>query len=188
MIDLLDSAAARQFRDEATAFCVLIESHAEIPPASLMAEIHARLPRLYASALGLPEVEPDSSDGVDSPLDAAVSAEIAANLTAVLGKWNLYHFQFDPYENGASPVSSMIALDLVEIYEDVKGGLESERLFAEARPRDVLWDWRFAFRSHWARHATTALAALHAVLVANFGDQLPDTFEPIRTGPSADAS
>jgi Domain of unknown function (DUF5063) len=52
-----------------------------------------------------------------------------------------------------------LAGDISEIYFDLKQSLELEKTSA---PRsDVLFDWRFDFRSRWGRHLVGALAAIH---------------------------
>ena len=43
-------------------------------------------------------------------------------------------------------------------------------VLAEGAPEgDVVWEWRFGFYSHWGRHATEALRALHARLADRLG-------------------
>jgi hypothetical protein len=60
-----------------------------------------------------------------------------------------------------------IADDVADVWRDVKRGLLA--LGEGHRPDDVTWQWRFDFYSHWGRHATEALRALHARLADEGG-------------------
>ncbi|WP_425463863.1 DUF5063 domain-containing protein [Nocardioides aurantiacus] len=43
---------------------------------------------------------------------------------------------------------------------DLRGGLQ---ILASGAPMaDVVWEWRFTFKSHWGVHAIEAIRALHA--------------------------
>ena len=52
---------------------------------------------------------------------------------------------------------------LADIWRDLRDGLDG---LADGDPEDeVLWDWWFGFYSHWGKHATEALSALHQRIV-----------------------
>jgi hypothetical protein len=57
------------------------------------------------------------------------------------------------------PVTGDLADDLADIYRDIKKGLD---LYETGHVTEALWDWNQSFHSHWGRHATSALHALHA--------------------------
>jgi len=65
---------------------------------------------------------------------------------------------FDTYVED-KPVGGSLAADMLEIYEELQGGLG---LWKEERPRiNAIWEWRFGFDTHWCRHVIHALNALH---------------------------
>jgi hypothetical protein len=84
-----------------------------------------------------------------------------------------YYTTLDPLsndENAGQPL--LVAGDLVEVWADVKQGLVALELGAPEV--DVLWGWRFLFYSHWGRHATDALHALHARIAETGGPLEPE--------------
>ena len=49
--------------------------------------------------------------------------------------------------------------DLLDVYFDLRRGLE---LWDQEVPKAAaIWEWRFAFDTHWGDHAIDALRALH---------------------------
>lgn len=62
-----------------------------------------------------------------------------------------------------------LADDIADIYRDVVAGL---RLFEAGLGAEALFEWGLGFRTHWGRHATAAIHALHCWLAAN----APDSF------------
>jgi hypothetical protein len=55
-------------------------------------------------------------------------------------------------------VQGSLAGDISEIYFDLKRSLELEE--SDVPKSDLLFDWRFEFRSHWGR-LLGALTAIH---------------------------
>lgn len=73
--------------------------------------------------------------------------------------FNYYATLCDPREICNSEVTmGDLADDLADIWRDLKRGLG---LYEMGRHTAAAWDWRYSFRSHWARHATSALEALY---------------------------
>ena len=57
------------------------------------------------------------------------------------------------------PVQGSLAGDISDICFDLKRSLELEE--SDVPKSDLQFDWRFDFRSHWARHLLGALTAIH---------------------------
>ena len=68
---------------------------------------------------------------------------------------------FDPGEKEEA-LEMRLSLDIAEIYDDLKHGLELAE--SSAQRADVHWTWREDFRQHWGRHALNALRAIHHFL------------------------
>ncbi len=113
-----------------------------------------RLLELYRAGIELPDVEP--VEGVD----AGPSPPPPANwrhFEMVESYWQV----FDPYDHD-EPVGGSLSDDLLDVYADLRRGLE---LWNSDAPRSAaIWEWRFHFHAHWGAHATNALRALHRAL------------------------
>ena len=111
----------------------------------------AELIALYQVALDLPDVEPG-----DEEEDAVASVTDWPGMGEVDGYWEV----FDPYEKD-DPVYASLSDDLVDVYRDVRAGLEMLRRHGEGALPSAIWHWRFNFGVHWGDHAIDALRALH---------------------------
>jgi Domain of unknown function (DUF5063) len=129
-----------------------------------------RILTLYLAALDLP---PEWSDELaDAPDAEGISRD---------ERWAIYHgiaarLPFDNYAcvfepfilPPEEPVVGSIADDVAGIYDDVVGGLIE---YEAGRMAKAVWEWGFQLRSHWGRHATDAIYALHTWLTENAWDQ-----------------
>jgi hypothetical protein len=129
-----------------------------------------RIGTLYLAALELPpewsEELADAPDaqGISSDERWAIHRGIAARLP-----FGDYARMFDPFVlPPEEPVVGSIADDVADIYGDVAGGLIE---YEAGRTAQAVWEWGFQLRSHWGRHATDAIYALHIWLTENAWDQ-----------------
>lgn len=178
MISILNSAPALRFRAAAEAFVALVEARATHSPADWLARVHAQLPELYAVALALREVAPDTGDAKQSVMTHDEWKVVYDDIGGVLGRWNYYWDVYDPYsESDHEAVCGSLADDLADIYRDLRDGLFAASAEG-ARPNDVFWAWRFDFASHWAAHAARAIRALSTAFFVYHADELPELFGP----------
>jgi hypothetical protein len=138
----------------------------------LLRAVAEELPALYRAALDLPDIEPATSNAEDLQLRAAASEDasrVKQSLPTELGEYALYWHIFDPLESPPDePVASDLREDLVEIYEDVRTGIQSWPTVSADDRADIAWAWRFNFIHHWGQHATSALTAIHWLLFDRF--------------------
>jgi len=117
---------------------------------------------LVAAAGRLPLPEPTDEDLPEIPRNGA---ELVTAIGRTLGEWDRYWTTMQVYgddDEDNQALTWYVSQDLEEVYYDVKPGLVAlSRGFPED---DVTFDWRILFYSHWGRHATDALRALHARL------------------------
>ena len=187
MATILDSPEARVYREAAAAFCALVENRDSHPAPEWLKAVHLLLPRVYAAALALPRVEPDTGSAGEHTLTHDDWQVVYKDLTERLGRWDSYFDVSDPYDQVShEPIRISLADDLADIYRDVKNGLLAEQAVAEARPNEVLWTWRFEFESHWAAHAAGALRALQTALLVHYAEHVPETFRSRAAGGEPD--
>ena len=173
----LAAGPASRFSQAARQFTALIESRRSDSPAAWLASVHTQLAELYAAAVALPQVEPDTEAANGREISHDQWTKLFKELGALLGRWNLYWDVYDPYDQAThDPVAGSLADDLADIYRDVRDGLSLEETDGASHPNDVLWRWRFDFESHWAAHASGALRALGSALFARHAEELPESF------------
>jgi hypothetical protein len=143
------------FAQLAAEFCRWCESGA--PGESPARAISQWFARLYAEGLQLSEVE--AEDGAPQNL-AADTSKVEAALIHLRG----YHYReiFDPDPRlDEEPCVGDIGDDLLEVYRDIRRGLE---IYRQGFPQAAEWEWAFNFRIHWGRHVAAALLALHGLV------------------------
>jgi len=139
-------------------FCALVDVCAELDRQTLLQQISIHLAQLCEVGARLPWVNPASDGPDDSPdsfrLNRERFASIELMLREKLGKLNEYWEVFDPTQK-EEPVNGSVSMDIAEIYFDLKEALQL--LESGVAREDVYFDWRLSFRSHWSRHAVSAL-------------------------------
>lgn len=139
------------FADQAHQFCDFIERGSALPLAERLTAARLRLLELYKAGSELPRVEPP--EGFDAGPNST-----RPDGWADFDKFEVYWEVFDPYLDEA-PVAGSLSDDLLDVYFDVRRGLD---LWKSKAPRAAaIWEWRFHFDSHWGNHAVDALRALH---------------------------
>lgn len=114
------------------------------------------LASLYSGVLQVENAGPggDIAGWRPTTEDRIVVAERLSHLP-----FQYYSEIFNPLEIPTEePVTADLADDLADIYFDIKEGLF---LLAAGHPAAATWSWKDSFRTHWGRHASTALRALH---------------------------
>jgi Domain of unknown function (DUF5063) len=153
-----EKQALERFPLLAQNFCEFIDACAEFNRQTLLRQISVHLAQLCEVGARLPWVNPASDGPSDSPdscrLNRERSASIELMLREKLGELNLYWEVFDPTRK-EEPVSGSVSMDIAEIYFDLKEALQLSE--SNVAREDVYFDWRLGFRSHWSRHAVSAL-------------------------------
>lgn len=143
-------------------WCTLVEGP-ECVGANLVALLAPALADLFAATLALPAVEPTSTDLDDwRPDDAEVRSRFA-DMQQRLGTSDSYWTTEDataPLDAEPSALNLPVTDDVVDIWRDVATAVRAAE--GGAVDADVAWELRFSCRTHWGRHATEALRALHA--------------------------
>jgi hypothetical protein len=173
---LLRSPEAEEFEAAARAFCSLIDRHAGYDAAQLLVAVEPLLARVYQAGASLTtEVTPTSEHPADDKVSVDDVQEINHALGAILGRYDAYWELFDPLESSEEPVGGMLSGDLTEIYLDLRNALALLAPGRDLDPSDVLWEWRFAFASHWGRHAASGLRVVNSLLHTHFVQALSDS-------------
>ena len=149
-----------RFADSARSFCEWAEGSPGSPKEEALAA-RRYLASLYGLALNLPE----SAFGEEDP--AGLSDDkwqtVFSRFSAL--PFTYYSSFFDP-STAVTEEASLgdLADDLADIWRDLKDGLT---LFDAGHTGAATFTWRFGFNSHWGRHASSALYALHCWSQAN---------------------
>jgi hypothetical protein len=147
--------AQQSFHARARRYCELLEALGRDEPTDAR-QLASALGELYAAATQLPHRSP--ADVATEPAAPPDSTAVRHALQAVFGELDRYWTVFDPGHRD-EPVEASLADDLADVYSDVKQGL---MVLDETGDMDeATWHWRDSFWSHWGRHATEALRAMH---------------------------
>ena len=125
---------------------------------------HSLLTRLYADALELDEPAKYDPDIESNRVNDKEWKEVYARAAAL--PFQYYSSQFDPSE--VPPEQHEIgdlADDVADIYRDLSAGLA---LFDAGHVAEAQEELRFSFLTHWGRHASGAIRALHCWYVDTY--------------------
>lgn len=122
------------------------------------------LARLYAAALALPD-QPFNDHQPFNDVDVSVSPDIRRKVSSNLSPFwkRSYRLLFDPRTSSDEPpIEGNLGDDLSGVYDDLKYGL----IFFELdQTKNAIWEWRFSYQVHWGQHATSALVAIHWLII-----------------------
>jgi hypothetical protein len=143
--------ATAAFANHARQFCDFVEHASASSLVERLTEARVRLSGLYEAGCALPCIEPP--EGVE----AGASPDEPTGW-AGFDAFEVYWEVFDPYVDEA-PVAGSLSDDVLDVYRDVRRGLD---LWDSTAPlAAAIWEWRFHFDTHWGDHAVDALRALH---------------------------
>jgi hypothetical protein len=151
-------------RDEAEHFCSLIDGADSRGRKDFVDALVVSIASLVAAALRLPGVSPTERDLPHGPSQDEWKDRFDA-IQIALDDWDPYWTTLTVIDGFDAPEAVLLTLadGLADIWRDLKRGLLA--LDAGAPNQDVIWDWRYGFYTHWGRHATEALRALHPHLL-----------------------
>jgi hypothetical protein len=143
-------AAARDFEDAAREYVRWIDRvTVGGSPLVNLQELHGLLGRVQVAVAALPAVSaPVPSGGHTVAHGAPVNAR--CKIFAGAG-------------DEKTSMETKLEEDLSDIYRDLKDALDRP---ARASLRDAIWDWRFAYYTHWGRHLVHAQATVYSYLAA----------------------
>ncbi|MCK6472064.1 MAG: DUF5063 domain-containing protein [Planctomycetes bacterium] len=155
------------FVDSARRYCAQIE-RTEKTREKWMRLVLESLADLYAAGLKLPSPElPDQdilpSDSYDMTHDEW--KKVAGHISAILGELDVYKCYFKcapPWEKDDDEVTmGTLWVDLTDVYRNVHSGLRAWDAGNDDYVPEIIFEWRFGLDSHWGKHATDAMRALH---------------------------
>jgi hypothetical protein len=156
--------AIERFPVIAEEFCHLIDDCDNANRKQLVRELAMHLARLCEVAVRLPQVDPATNGVAHAPEIVAAHTEewtkLSGSLRQILGPLDGYWEVFDPTQK-EKPIFCSLAIDIAEIYLDLKDALKL--LKSGAALNDIHWEWRFDFRSHWSKHAASALRVMFLI-------------------------
>ena len=148
----------QRFHAAAKKFIEAVDSAPHLETDTFLANVSHCMAELYSIALSLPPVEPGTTGINGARFQTDEWNELRRLLKEKIGPLEAYWEIFDSTAK-QEPVQGSLAGDISEIYFDLKRSLELEK--TDVPKSDLLFDWRFEFRSHWGRHLLGALTAIH---------------------------
>lgn len=149
----------KAFAEVAEKFCTWAEGEPMSPQKEAIYALQL-LAELYQQGLQLPKIFGDEES-------AEISHEDWSKVYKRFGAlpFNYYMQCLEPQNVPDDlPGVADLADDLADIWRDLKRGLD---LFNSGFVPAAVWDWRQSFWTHWGRHATGSLFALHNWLSTN---------------------
>jgi uncharacterized protein DUF5063 len=158
--------AIAKFPVVAEEFCRFIDNCSARDRKRLIQDVSVLLARLCEVAARLPWVPPstEGTDFTDESIATHANEQyrLSTRLREQLGKLDEYWDVFDPTQKEGA-IQCSLSQHIAEIYMDLQDALKLQT--SGASLDDIYFDWRLAFRSHWARHATSALKV--AILISD---------------------
>ena len=146
-------------------FCNLVDNGKQIEKRDFFKKSIGLLSQLINQALLLPDVEPEANHPLETAVEHEYYMEIQKKIADKFGKNDYYWFIYDPVKGG-EPVGSSLPTDFVDIYKDLKTGLEVYLKGDEASIIGAVWHWRFGFHSgNWSFTAINALKAISNIFI-----------------------
>ncbi|MEZ4819776.1 MAG: DUF5063 domain-containing protein [Bdellovibrionota bacterium] len=144
----------QQFSQTARQYCAWIESEKNKDQIFPLQQL---LSKLHSESLELPALQENVELGeIDLSLKIA-REKIILNFRCF--PFQYYATIFDTTElNNPQASTGDIIDDLIDIYEDVKIGLN---LYENGNEAEAIFHWRFSFGIHWGRHILSAMYALY---------------------------
>ena len=152
------------FREDATAYCALIDLLASGKPDHFYERLHACLSRLAKSAAELPndccarevareghEMTHEEWGGVITQINRAVRQEVRRLIEA------------DKDYPDSAARAFMLSDSLADIYRDLRDGLQFCDLANDGGMQEAVWQWRFGYEHHWGLHLFDALHTVHRI-------------------------
>lgn len=164
-----DDERVAAFAEIAQCYCALIESDEDVSSRDFIKQCADALAQLYRGALSLIDVPLQLSDGHDvEGMSHEEWKTVFDRIGVRIGDHEYYMEVIDPYDMEASTGCGSLSDDLADMYRDLKPAL---CLYgrSEADSNESVFSWRLSFLSHWGRHCTSALRAIHCVLVQTEG-------------------
>jgi len=147
-----------RFRAAATKFIEAVDSAPHLETEVFLANVSHSMAELYSVALSLPAVEPETTGTDEARFGTDKWDELRRSLREKIGPLDTYWTIFD-FTEKQEPVQGSLGRRHFGEYFDLKQSLQLEEIGVPKS--DVLFDWRFDFRSHWGRHLLGALTAIH---------------------------
>jgi hypothetical protein len=156
-----------QFADTARRFCRLIDNRKRNPKRAFIHESAELIAELQVRFLRLLPVRTRFVAHKQHPL--LITHEdhwrLMKSLQRKLGKDDLYHMVFDPYNpKPDDPIAHTLGDDLADIYDDLMKSLALIDQDDAHDKHDAVWTWKFHFLAHTGHHCVSALGALQELI------------------------
>ncbi|HEY5790304.1 MAG TPA: DUF5063 domain-containing protein [Gammaproteobacteria bacterium] len=173
--DEATSQEAGRMADLARNFCTLIEGIGEHRDPGWLRDVFQLLPQLHVAVVSLEENGDARASESEAALDERLHPgddldsrfELYTRVRSELGDHDGYWLEFDPVGDAHADMSGSLADDLVDIYHDVRRGLELLEAAPEGAAKVATRHWKRTYRLHWGQHLVDAERHLYALRARN---------------------
>ena len=130
--------------------------------ATIIPELQLRPLEMLESSIR-PIPEPRSVDQSSIERSVREGRVLRNRLDRKLARDHGYHLLFDPYELD-EPVWTSLGDDLVDVYHDLKEGLDLFGNGNEEDDREAVWRWGFYYLGHCGHLCAAAMRPIHRLV------------------------
>ncbi|MEE4117072.1 MAG: DUF5063 domain-containing protein [Marinilabiliaceae bacterium] len=154
-----------EFTAVANEYCAFTDRVNDYNGIQVLRFMQRILPLLYSKILALPVFEPVLEDNPEKYVTEADWQRVHDSIIVKLGEANDYLEVFDEaMDFSESAVSSGIAEDLADIYQDIKDYLVSYSIGTLEIMNEALWQCTENFNLYWGQTLVNTLRAIHSAL------------------------
>jgi len=151
----------------ANEFCSFLERSDEMEPADFLSRLQKMLPLLYLKASLLPEFDFESEDDLEKYVTEVDYNLIQQKVLHHTGAGDDYQEIFiTGMQFSESALTSSIAENVADIYQDVKDLIMSFRTMNEEVMEQALWECQTNFAQIWGQKLVNCLRAVHNLIYA----------------------
>ena len=159
-----ENELVKDFFENVVIYCALIENCDSVENEKFLKKVFDAITKLMNLGMVLPDVPSVNEQPLKRLVDSKQRLKIISKVNEKLGKYDYYWFVFDSIEGG-DPVGSFLGGDLVDIYLDLKIGLETFNKSGEDYKFDAIWHWLFGYRYSWGTLAVNDIKAVYDIIV-----------------------
>jgi hypothetical protein len=167
-----------EFVAVANEYCKYAEHAGELKGDEMLKILQRLLPLMYLKASLLPALEPFFEDGNEKFVTESDWNRIHNSFREKFGTANDYlDFHEDRLSGPETLVSSSLAENMADIYQDLKDFLLLYQTGTKEVMNDAIWECRLNFENFWGQKLVNAMRAIHKFIYSGEETGMTDNTE-----------